>query len=134
MTTEALTTMLELRGVSLYLEGEAIRFRAPKGALTAELKDQIAEHRTAVIAQLRSPTSTDAGSRIDDCRCETKFWIDESPQEGRIRTHCGECGRFIGYRPKNLVTHGNKALEPGAPRIENVPDGEQNPLRFRRSI
>lgn len=111
MTIESLTTTIASRGVSLYLEGEALRFRAPKGALTAELKQQIVEHRGEIIAQMRPPAA--AKCRKSAIRCDWRDWVDEPAREGRIRTHCGQCGRFIGYRPENLAPGGDRALEPG---------------------
>ena len=112
MTVAVLKATLASQGVTLYLEGDVLRFRAPKGMLTAELKEQIVEHRTEIIAQLRPPTALGAQSQNTACRCDMAFWVDEPPQDGRIRTHCGNCGKFIGYRPENLTNDGNKALEP----------------------
>ncbi len=113
MTVEALTTTLSSRGVALFLEGDALRFRAPKGALTADLKQQIAAQRGEIVDRLRELAATGADSPAASCRCDFNSWVDEPPQEGRIRTHCGKCGRFIGYRPENLAPGGDRSLEPG---------------------
>ena len=113
MTIETLTTTLASRGVTLYLEDDALRFRAPKGALTAALKAQIAEHRAEILGQLRTVSASTAELHPARCRCDIRHWVDEPPQDGRIRTHCGNCARFIGYRPEILKDDRNKALEHG---------------------
>ena len=113
MTDESLITTLASHGIALYLEGDVIRFRAPKGVLTADLKEQIAERRAEIIAHLRRLTALGARSQDAACRCDMAIWVDEPPQDARIRTHCGKCGKFIGYRPENLTNEGNKSLEPG---------------------
>lgn len=38
------------------------------------------------------------------CSCEQKDWVDEYGYHNGtwIRTKCGRCGRFIGYRPQHV--------------------------------
>jgi hypothetical protein len=40
------------RGITLYLDGAALRYRGPRGALTPELRQVVAEHRADLIALL----------------------------------------------------------------------------------
>jgi hypothetical protein len=115
VTVESLTTTLVSHGIILYLEGDALRFRAPKGVLTAELKQQIAEHRGEIIAHLRPPAPPRAPRLSAACRCDSRDWVDDSPQNGQIRTRCGQCGRFIGYRPENVSPGCRRTLESGRP-------------------
>jgi hypothetical protein len=97
MVDDLLRTLAE-RAVTLYLDGEHLRFHAPTGALTPVLRDGIAMHRPAIIKHLRMAAKTTAGSRRCE-NCDRRNWRDELPKDGRIRTTCGKCGRFIGYRP-----------------------------------
>jgi hypothetical protein len=88
------------RAVELYLDGDHLRFRAPEGALTPKLRGDIADHREAIIEQLRMAATTAIGNR--HCgNCDWRTWRDGLPKDGRIRTTCGKCGRFVGYRPVN---------------------------------
>lgn len=101
MSTSQLLEQLAARGITLSLDGERVRFRAPEGALTDELRAAIARSRREIIEGLRSslPSHAPAGK----CSyCDPRTWVDEPPKGGRIRTTCGKCGRFIGYRLADL--------------------------------
>jgi len=113
MSAKSLLTTLAAHGIDLHLAEGVLRFRAPKGVLTADLKEQIVERRAEIISQLRPPTDLGAESQGAACRCDMAHWVDQPPQNARIRTQCGNCGKFIGYRPENLTNDGNKSLEPG---------------------
>jgi amino acid adenylation domain-containing protein len=53
MTATELLSELEARGIELWAEGDRLRFRAPEGALTSDLRERLAQHRTEVLALLR---------------------------------------------------------------------------------
>ena len=79
--------------ITLTLADNQLHYRAPAGALTPDLRAQIAAYRSSLIQHLQSlppPRCT---------YCDWRTWVDAAPQHGRIRTTCGTCGRFIGYRP-----------------------------------
>jgi hypothetical protein len=54
MTASALLPELRQRRVELVLEGDSIRYRAPKAALTPELVAAMTEHKAALLRHLRS--------------------------------------------------------------------------------
>jgi len=63
---EELLTRLRERDVRLWVEGEALRFSAPKGAVTPELRAELAARKPEVIAFLdgaRRAASAEAGPR-----------------------------------------------------------------------
>lgn len=99
MTLDELIRTLADRDVELYLVGDRLRYRAPEGALTLELRSEIGTQRATIIEHLR--TAQEAATDGKRCtRCDWRNWVDAAPKGGRIRTTCGKCGRFIGYRPE----------------------------------
>lgn len=56
MTIEAenLISQLESAGIQLWCEGHQLRFRAPQGALSAQLRDELRTRRDSVLAALRA--------------------------------------------------------------------------------
>src|SRR5262245_43914246 len=56
MTTIELLSYLRSREIRLWLEGEQLRYSAPKGALTPELRAELAARKAEIIAFLRQTT------------------------------------------------------------------------------
>ena len=54
MSVTDLLRELEDQNIELWFEGDRLRFRAPKGVLSAELKARLAAQRSEVVAKLRS--------------------------------------------------------------------------------
>ena len=54
MTVETLLQTLAGRQVSLWLEGDRLRYRAPQAALTPELLSQMKQHKSALVQRLSS--------------------------------------------------------------------------------
>lgn len=52
MTAAELLRTLITGGVDLWREGDRLRFRAPTGALTAELRELVGEHRAALLGMV----------------------------------------------------------------------------------
>jgi len=86
------------RSVELFLADGRLRYRGPEAALTAELRGHIASHRSTIIERLRM-AATASGGTCCCGKCHRQNWVDDPPKDSRIRTTCGKCGRFIGYRP-----------------------------------
>ncbi|HEY0733618.1 MAG TPA: amino acid adenylation domain-containing protein, partial [Herpetosiphonaceae bacterium] len=58
MTTFELLARLRGRNIKLWAEGDRLRFQAPKGALTDELRAALSEHKAEVLALLQEVTAT----------------------------------------------------------------------------
>ena len=54
MSVEDLLDAVKERGIELWFEGERLRFRAPKDALTAEQRAELSARRAEIIARLRA--------------------------------------------------------------------------------
>lgn len=50
MTPAVLLATLHAAGVVLTLDGSALRYRAPKGIMTPDLLQQLAQHKAALLA------------------------------------------------------------------------------------
>lgn len=98
MSVNQLLSDVAAAGVTLYLDGDQLRFRARPGALTTDLRTGITRFRGEIVQKLR-PQVEGRGATARCSYCDPKEWIDEPPCDGQIRTTCGKCGRFVGYRP-----------------------------------
>jgi hypothetical protein len=97
VTVDHLLRCLADRDVELYLDDDRLRFRAREGALTSELRTAIGVHREEIIERVRGQGALTIAS--GPCvKCDNRDWRDSPAQDGRIRTTCKKCGRFIGYR------------------------------------
>ena len=101
MTVEQILAKLARMRITLFLDGGRLRYRAPKGALTPQMREVIAENRKAIIERLRDRKNPN-GLPLKCVVCDRRHWVNERPRNGQIRTICRKCGRFIGYRPAGL--------------------------------
>ena len=81
LTIAALIEALDERGIELWFEGARLRFRAPKGALTARTARRTAARREEIVAHLRAAPWQANGSR-------------------RCRSASGRSGSRISRRPR----------------------------------
>jgi amino acid adenylation domain-containing protein len=58
MSITDLITDLSHRGVRLWLDGDQVRFKAPQGTLTSDLKEQLVQHKSDLLEFLRQVQSS----------------------------------------------------------------------------
>ncbi|MCB0165296.1 MAG: amino acid adenylation domain-containing protein [Anaerolineae bacterium] len=58
MITEQLLIELHTRGIKLWLDGDRLRYKAPKGALTPDLRQAIGQHKAELLSFLRQAQRT----------------------------------------------------------------------------
>ena len=97
MTVDGLLDNLLRSEVTLFLDGGRLRYRAPDGVLTPELRAAIDRYRQEIMDRLRVGENI-MGAPRKCVTCDRQKWVDVPSKDGRIRTTCGRCGSFIGYR------------------------------------
>ena len=102
MNIEQLLADLGRKRVVLALDGDRLRYRAPEGALTDDMRSAIATHRVEISDWLRRSARSELPCLGNCVNCDPRNWEDHPPKDGKIRTTCNRCGHFIGYRPENL--------------------------------
>ena len=98
MTIDQLLAALAQNQIVVFLDGDRLRYRAPEGALAAGVRVAVSEHYTAIIERLRGGARPMPPRPTKCMFCDRRHWVDEQPKGDRIRTVCGKCGGFIGYR------------------------------------
>ena len=98
MNVDRLIAMLAERRITLRLDEGSLKYRAPTGALTLDLKEAISRDRLRIIDRLTSSPERKAQNKTSCIHVFPKNWIDQPAENGTIRTTCRLCGRFIGYR------------------------------------
>ncbi|MFH0962802.1 MAG: alpha/beta fold hydrolase [Planctomycetota bacterium] len=58
MTAEELLDLLRRRGVKLWADGDHLRYSAPRGVVTSDLRGQLAQHKAAILSILRRSRGT----------------------------------------------------------------------------
>lgn len=113
--TSATAVICELRrrGVELSVEGDGLRYRAPSGALTADLREALVAHKVEVLALLaQAPTEP----RPDDVKGTRQGGAD-STAPSLLRHHGVSVGSpFLGRDP----SHAAPALDAAAGELAAV--------------
>ena len=98
MSVDQLLTALANRQITLTLEGGRLKYRAPAGALTPDLREAISRHRQTIIARFTAPKNGKTNGKTTCIHVFPEKWLDHPPENGKVRTTCRLCGRFLGYR------------------------------------
>lgn len=81
MTAIALLAELRLRGVDLTVEGGHLRYRAPKGVLTPDLRTAMAEHKVELLTLLtRGPEVSERLEQSSEVPSEPSSPAAQSPE------------------------------------------------------
>jgi len=118
--TEELLSYLGSRDIKLWVEGDRLKFNAPKGALTPELRSQITERKTEIIKFLhqKNLTSKDASFQvtqrlvIKDRVRDSTIWDSVKPQKTDIViASCYKSGTTLTQQIVNLIINGHDDFE-----------------------
>lgn len=151
---------LEAKGVELWVEGEQLHFRAPPGTLSAELRQQIADRRAALLTALQGKAAPAAPAPMGDVvdllarlsRLDIRLALDgdkltvSAPKgaltpalreelgrrKDEVKAHLGRVGGGASRKPAEIKA--SVAMEP-IPRASDMPISHtQQRLWFLRQM
>ena len=102
MTVDQLLAALAELRITLTVMGDQIKYRGPTGTLTPDLREAISQCREEIIARLTTPKNGKIRGEVKCIHVDPLLWIGEPSRNGRIRSTCPRCGRFVGYRPSDI--------------------------------
>ncbi|WP_240695936.1 condensation domain-containing protein, partial [Candidatus Chloroploca sp. Khr17] len=151
MTIVQFITQLEAAGIQLWLDENHLRYQAPKGALTADLRDQLLARKPEVIAFLRqaiqsvappmTPLVRDAGTHLPLSFAQQRVWFQAQLEanaslfnmptvlhlRGRLDAHAlSEAFRLLEARHEMLRTT--------FPEVDGQPYQQINPPSFALEV
>ncbi|MET0406381.1 MAG: non-ribosomal peptide synthetase, partial [Cystobacter sp.] len=92
MTTAEFIIELQRKGIELWVEADALRFRAPPGLLTEEVRAGLKERKAQLLEHLRAATP-DKGSRFEPFALtdiQNAYWVGRQGafDQGIVSAHC----------------------------------------------
>ena len=128
MTVDQLLRCLADCAVELFLDGDRLRYRAPAGALTPDLRGEISARRSAIIDHLRAAAATDAvGTRCTIC--DRPIGWTPCPRTAASVRHAGSVGVLLAiglWNPRGLEVFAKTGkLLLGPTRVVWLRSGEQ---------
>jgi len=104
MTPEALLTKLQELDVDISLDGDSLRLEAPVGVLTEELKEQVRQHKRALMALLEKQAEKETKEAVKLLRERGWVVIDSRVLGDRI-VWCRNKNVVIPTKWKDAVTY-----------------------------
>jgi pyochelin synthetase len=107
-TAEFLDTLTQ-QGVNLWIEGDQLRYRAPKGVLTSNLRTELAKRKPEVVALLRQHTEVETEAQLPR--------IQPAPEERQLpfpltdMQHAYWIGRSSSFEIGNVAGHAYIEIE-----------------------
>jgi amino acid adenylation domain-containing protein len=121
LTAPAIISSLNERGIELWFEGARLRFRAPKGALTAELRDEVAAHREAIVAHLRACAATTETIRPLSLS-QASLWISHQQAPETAANHLAMPVQICSDLDLPALRHALQALADRHPTLRTTYD------------
>ena len=94
----ALLTELRRRDIALWRDGDNLRFNAPTGALTPELRAELTAHKCELLAELADAPRprTDPAAEIPLSFSQERLWVVDQIDPGLATYNCDLCWRIAG--------------------------------------